>query len=108
MDTRVLVRLSWGISGDILHQDRSVACESARDRFGDVDVLVPVEHWCVGATSDMLFGFLIASVDDYETASNDGVESPLNVLKAMALGAHLVSLIIYVNHIFLIACCSIT
>jgi hypothetical protein len=34
-----------------------------------------------------LFWFLLKT-EDYKTAVNDGVESPLNVLKAMALGAH--------------------
>uniref|UniRef100_A0A8H8CFX1 Uncharacterized protein n=1 Tax=Psilocybe cubensis TaxID=181762 RepID=A0A8H8CFX1_PSICU len=38
-----------------------------------------------------MFWFLL-NTDDYETATNDGVESPLNVLKAMALGAHLYDL----------------
>ncbi|PPQ80352.1 hypothetical protein CVT25_003635 [Psilocybe cyanescens] len=38
-----------------------------------------------------LFWFLL-NTDDYETSNNDGVESPMNVLKAMALGAHLYDL----------------
>ncbi|KDR78265.1 hypothetical protein GALMADRAFT_64778 [Galerina marginata CBS 339.88] len=38
-----------------------------------------------------LFWFML-NTDDYELGVNDGVESPLNILKAMALGAHIYSL----------------
>lgn len=35
------------------------------------------------------------STDDYEPSVNDGVESPMSILKAMALGAHKVILLYY-------------
>lgn len=38
------------------------------------------------------FVCLIRVAADYELMGNDGVESPISILKAMALGAHLVSL----------------
>ncbi|KAF8970670.1 hypothetical protein BDZ97DRAFT_1790416 [Flammula alnicola] len=47
---------------------------------------------CIEAALGMwIFWFLLNS-DDYSSLNNDGVESPLSILKAMALGAHIYNL----------------